>query len=246
MPPSPAGQRRATLVIVCLGHFSWDNAWRRLADVADFTGAEGCDMHWFDWTILALLTAAVVLGACSGLVKQVFRVVGFALGGYATVALHGWASAQLAATILEDADPYIISTTAYGVVFAVVCLAVALVSRLTQRGVKAAKLQFYNRLFGATLAAAKMTVLLASVCYVMQRVPVPQTQKVVEESAMAPVLVRGAEQIVGVLPEHYKPDVSNGWEQVTEKLPASGVPPDLQVTDNLPKLGDALPKRPKS
>jgi uncharacterized membrane protein required for colicin V production len=177
-------------------------------------------MHWLDWTILALLSVAVVMGAWSGLVKQVFRMVGFALAGYASVALNGWASEQLLNSWLEDTDPRIATPVAYGVVFAVVYFAVFVVSRLVERGAKAAKLQFYNRLFGATLAAGKMTMLLGVVCFGLERLPFPQTREAVEESVMAPVLARGTQEGVKALPPKYQTPVAEGWERVYEKLPA--------------------------
>jgi uncharacterized membrane protein required for colicin V production len=179
-------------------------------------------MHWLDWTMLGLLAAAALLGARSGLVKQVFRVVGFALAGWAAVALHGWANGLLLAGPLEDADPRAASLVAYGVVFAVVSVAVMIVARLFERGVKAAKLQFYNRLLGASLASAKMVVLLASVCFALQRLPIPQAQQVVHDSAVAPTLAWGADEVVKVMPERYKGEVNDSWEQVRDKLPAPG------------------------
>jgi uncharacterized membrane protein required for colicin V production len=177
-------------------------------------------MHWLDWTILAFLSVAVVMGAWSGLVKQVFRMVGFALAGYASVALNGWASERLLSSWLEDTDPRIVSPVAYGLVFAIVYFAVFVVSRLVERGAKAAKLQFYNRLFGATLAVGKMTMLLGAVCFGLQHLPFPQTREVVGESVMAPVLARGTEEGVKVLPVQYKTPVADGWEQMYDKLPA--------------------------
>jgi uncharacterized membrane protein required for colicin V production len=175
-------------------------------------------MHWLDCTLIALLSVAAIFGAWSGLLKQVFRWFGFGLSAWAAVALHSWTDGQLRARLLDDADANVSRTVAYSLVFLVVFGATFLVSRMLERGIEATDLQFYNRLFGAVLAAAKMTVLLGAIFFGLEHLPLEEPQRVLKESVLASVLVQGADAALEIVPAKYK---GNGWQKVSSALPGT-------------------------
>jgi membrane protein required for colicin V production len=177
-------------------------------------------MHWLDFTLIALLGVAAVVGAWSGLLMQAFRWIGFAVAAYAAVSLHGWADRQLRAALLDDADANVSRAVAYGVVFLVAYSAVFVITRMLERGVDSAELQFYNRLLGALLAAAKLALVVGAICFGLQRLPFEEPKDLMKATVLAPALARGTEALVQVLPDKYKNNVNNSWQQVRETMPA--------------------------
>jgi uncharacterized membrane protein required for colicin V production len=177
-------------------------------------------MHWLDNTILAVLAAAAVLGAYSGLLMQVFRLVGFGVALYAATTFNAGATAWLQESWMRGADERACTFVAYGGVFLGVYLAIFLATLVLERGLKAAQLQYLNRSLGAALAVAKMSLLIGVVCYGLQQFPNPQTKQVLEDSSMAPLLAKGVEQAVAAVPAEYKDELTTRWNQMREQLPA--------------------------
>jgi membrane protein required for colicin V production len=179
-------------------------------------------MHWLDCTILALLAAAGVLGAYSGLLMQVFRLAGFAASLYAASCLHGWATHCLQGSLMKGTDPRAASAVAFASVFLVIYLAIFLATLLGERGVRAAQLQYVNRGLGALLGVLKMGLLIGAVSYGLQQLPHEPTRQIVDDSVIAPLLAQGVDQAIAAVPAEYKNDVSKSWQQVRDSLPAKG------------------------
>jgi uncharacterized membrane protein required for colicin V production len=175
-------------------------------------------MHWLDCTLIALVATAAVFGAWSGLLMQVFRLVGFALAAYAAVSLHTWTDGRLRAWFMDDADANVSRSVAYGLVFLVVYSATFLATRMVERGVLAANLQFYNRLLGGMLAATKMTMLLGAICFGLKYLPFEEPQRMMEESVTAPLLAQGVSVMVKAVPDRYKNNVTNSWQEMRNTL----------------------------
>jgi len=176
-------------------------------------------MHWLDNTILAVLAAAAVLGAYSGLLMQLFRLVGFAVALYAATALHGGVTAWLQESLMRKADERTCTLAAYGIVFLGIYLGIFLVTLILERGLRAAQLQYINRGLGALLAVVKMSLLIGAICYGLQQLSHQPTNQVLEDSAMAPLLARGVEQAMAAVPAEYKNELSSKWNQVRDALP---------------------------
>jgi len=175
-------------------------------------------MHWLDSTILALLAAAAVFGAWSGLVNQLFRWAGFGLSLYAAVCLHAWAGERLSVWFLRGADPLVCDILGYAVVFLVVYSVVFLAALLVERGVRAARLQGLNRSLGALLALGKMGLLLGAIAYALQKLPVEAAREPLEESAIAPLLARGVELGLRLVPEEQKQEWTSGLDKAAGDL----------------------------
>jgi uncharacterized membrane protein required for colicin V production len=179
-------------------------------------------MHWLDNTILAVLAAAAVLGAYNGLLMQVCRLVGFAAALYAATQLHGGVSAWLAESWMRGADPRTCTMVAFGAVFLGIYLAIFLTTLLVERGLRAAQLQYINRGLGALLSVAKVGFLIGAACYGLQQFSHQATSHLLEDSAMAPLLARGAEQAMLAVPAEYRNELLSQWNQLRESMPSNG------------------------
>jgi membrane protein required for colicin V production len=177
-------------------------------------------MHWLDSSILAVLAAAAVLGAYSGLLMQVFRLVGFGVALYAATLYYGGATEWLKDNLMRGADARTCSLVAFGMLFLGIYLAIFLITLLLERGMRATQLQFVNRCLGATLAVFKVGVLIGTICYSIQQLPYQPATQMLEESAMAPLLVKGVEHALLAVPAEYKTEWTNAWNQVREALPS--------------------------
>jgi membrane protein required for colicin V production len=175
-------------------------------------------MHWLDCTMIALVGTAALFGAWSGLLMQVFRLVGFGLAAYAAVSLHTWADGRLRHWFMDEADANVSRSVAYGLVFLVVYSVIFFATRLLERGVEAAQLQFYNRLLGAVLGAVKMTLFLGAICFGLQHVPVQEAHQIINDSPVARVLAQGTTVLVNAIPERFKHNLFNGWQEVRDQV----------------------------
>lgn len=189
-------------------------------------------MHWLDSTIVALLAAAAVLGAWSGLLMQVFRLVGFGAALYLAVTLHPATTGWLQQICLKDGDPRVTSAVVFGGLFLGIYLTIFLATLMLEHGVKAAHLQYLNRGLGSVLAVGKMALLLGAICFACQRWPHASARQMLDESAMAPLLAQGVEMTIAVLPQEYREHLSNGW--LTAGRDHAGVPRRLRWTPPTP------------
>jgi uncharacterized membrane protein required for colicin V production len=179
-------------------------------------------MHWLDSSILAVLAAAAVLGAYSGLLMQLCRLVGFGAALYAAVELNTGASNWLQESWLRGADQRTSTLVAFAAVFLGIYLAIFFTTQFLERCVRAAQLQYLNRGLGALLAVVKMSLLIGAVCYGLGQLSHEPTNQVLEDSAMAPLLAKSVEKAVEAVPAEYKSDLVNRWNQFREALPLNG------------------------
>jgi uncharacterized membrane protein required for colicin V production len=189
-------------------------------------------MHWLDSSILAVLATAAVLGAYSGLLMQLCRLVGFGAALYAAVELHPGVSTWLQESWMRGADPRTSTLVAYAAVFLGIYLAIFFATLVLERCVRAAQLQYINRGLGALLAVVKMGLLIGAVCYGLRQLSHEATNQVIDDSAMAPLLAKSVEQAMAAVPAEYKSDLVNRWNQMRESLPRNG---KLNLTN--PKTG---------
>jgi uncharacterized membrane protein required for colicin V production len=176
-------------------------------------------MNWLDFLILALLTAAAVLGAYSGLVMQVFRLAGFAVSIYLAQHYYNPAYAWLDTNLMKNADPRAISASAFGGLFLGTYLTIFAVTMLLERGLRATQLQYLNRCLGAIVSLLKMAVVVGIACYCINLTPYEQARKTVGDSPLAHGLARAMEQGIAMVPEDWKTDAAASWNQVRDNLP---------------------------
>jgi uncharacterized membrane protein required for colicin V production len=197
-------------------------------------------MNWLDSVIVALLATAAVLGAYSGLLMQIFRLVGFGASLYGSLRYHASAVPWLGESLMKGADPRVVAVTAFAGLFLGIYLAIFLATLLMEKGVRATQLQFLNRSFGALLSIAKMSLLIGGVCYGFQRLPYEPTKQAIESSRIAVLMARGIEQGAGLVPEEWKNDLTQSWIQIRESLPAAAeslkgtIPPPISRNSGMP------------
>lgn len=176
-------------------------------------------MYWLDTTIVAVLALGALLGALSGLLKQLARLVGLGIALVAAICLHDWAAERLQRHVLHDADPRITGLIAYVVVFLVIYLSILCATVLLERTATAARLQIANRVLGALLGTLKAALVLGAVLFGLSNYPDPRAQEVLERSQMAPFLSQSMEKLIAAIPAEYKEDLRSGLKDLKSLTP---------------------------
>jgi membrane protein required for colicin V production len=189
-------------------------------------------MYWLDTTILILLGLAALLGAMSGLLWQLLRVVGFGVALYCSIFGNDWASGVLRDAFLRDADPGVVKAVAYGVVFLAVYLALFLITFLLERALRAVKLKAMDRLLGAGLGAVKAALILGAIFLGVASIPHPSARELMDRSAIAPVLAAGANLAIAAIPAEYKAQLQEGLNKLHD--PARGAPDPASAPETGP------------
>jgi uncharacterized membrane protein required for colicin V production len=161
-------------------------------------------MYWFDTTLLAFLAASAILGAWSGFVRQMARIVCISLSCCGAIVLHEPVVGFLREIVLKDASPMVLDVLAYASVFVVGYLVLHCVAYLIREAVREADLEVYDRLLGSLFGAGKMALLLGVVCLGMMNNRHPATETILEKSKLAGFFADGMERIVVMVPEEYK------------------------------------------
>src|SRR5688500_12136659 len=121
-------------------------------------------MHWLDTTILTLLGLGAGLGAWSGFVWQIARILTLGVGLYGAVVFHEPASQMLQDSVLQGADSRIVRPAAYLMVFLIIYLVLFYSARLVRSFIRATDLETLDRLLGAALGAGKVALFIGVVC----------------------------------------------------------------------------------
>jgi membrane protein required for colicin V production len=161
-------------------------------------------MYWLDTVILVTLGAGTLFGALSGLLRQVARLVGFALALYASIYLNAPATQWLGRYLMDDADPRVVRAAAYVAVFLGVLLLVLLVTAILDRALVAAKLKPMDRLLGAGLGLLKTGLILGALLMGVVLYAQPGTNGLMERSVLAGHMVRAMDRVVVVIPGEFK------------------------------------------
>jgi len=174
-------------------------------------------MYWLDTLILVLLGVGAGLGAWTGLLKQIVRVFGFAAALLCAVLLHGWAAGWLQQAVLRKADPAVADSLAYGGVFVAVLLVFQLTALVIDRGLKAAKLKWADRLLGAGLGAVKGALILGAVFLAVLEFPHPSTKEAMQQSALAPPLAAAVGLGLSAIPSEYTEGFRAGLDRIRQE-----------------------------
>ena len=174
-------------------------------------------MYWLDTAILILLGVGAALGVWTGLLKQVVRVVGFAVSLIAAVFFHGWAANWLQQTCLQGSDPSVADALSYGLVFLVVLLAFQLTALVLDRCLKAVKLKWADRMLGAGLGAVKAALIMGAVFLAIIEYPSATTKEVVRQSSLAPLLAVCVDLGLRAVPSAYTNGLRSGLDRLKQE-----------------------------
>jgi uncharacterized membrane protein required for colicin V production len=164
-------------------------------------------MHWLDITILVVLALAALLGARSGFLGQLVRLVAVALGLYAAARLNDSASAWLEEHTPSEQLPWLPHVAAFVGVFVAVLLVGLGLAALLENGVKAAKLQGINYIFGAAFGCVKAGAVVGLLALALATYLPSASQEVLDDSSLAPFLSRGVQRGFDVFPQSLKDNV---------------------------------------
>jgi uncharacterized membrane protein required for colicin V production len=160
-------------------------------------------MYWLDTTILVLLVVGAGLGAWTGLLKQIVRVVGLVAALAAAIFFHGWAADALQQSVLRGSDRMVADGLAYGAVFLGVLLAFQLTALVIDRCLKAVKLKWADRVLGCIVGGLKAALILGAIALAVMAFPPNDATKAITKSRIAPVLARGASLAWQAVPASY-------------------------------------------
>jgi membrane protein required for colicin V production len=177
-------------------------------------------MHWLDVVILSLLGLGAALGFWSGLIMQIARLVSLGLSIYLTFLLHEPVTQLLHTRVAPEANVSLLRAIAYIGIFLAVYVTLFAVSRLLYKVVRATKLEFLDRLAGAALGAVKMLLIVAPASALLAYLALPATEEWMRDSAIAPALARGVDRALEMVPEHYRTEAHDSFEQVRQRVGA--------------------------
>jgi membrane protein required for colicin V production len=173
-------------------------------------------MYWLDSTILALLALGALVGAWTGFLWQVARILSLSLSLYAAILANDSVAKLFQDTFLKGVDDRIPHAVAYVAVFIVVYIILHQLVWVLDRVIRAVRLEPIDRLLGALVGACKIGLVLAAVCLGLTAYPHPRTKEVMEKSTLAPVLAEGMEMVLFVIPEEYKSELCSGLKNLRE------------------------------
>jgi membrane protein required for colicin V production len=173
-------------------------------------------MHWLDITLLIVLGIGALLGARSGLLWQVARIVTFAVAIYVCLYYHDYA-ASLIAPYLTEGTPATVSTVAgYVVSFLGVYLVLYGITLILEKMLKAAKLKTMDRLLGAGFGLLKAGLLAGAVLMGMAVFAAPQTDEMLADSRLAPVFLQVMRGVIVAVPRDYKDQFTAALDRIKQ------------------------------
>jgi uncharacterized membrane protein required for colicin V production len=175
-------------------------------------------MHWLDVAILTLLGLGAALGFWSGLLMQVARLISLGLAIYLTFLFNEPVTQLLHTRVAPEANVNVLRGIVYVAVFLVAYLSLFAVSRLLYKVVRATKLVFLDRLAGGVLGALKMLLLVAPACALLAYLALPATEEWMHNSTIAPLLARGVDRVLDLVPEHYRAEAQQSVDHVRQRM----------------------------
>ena len=170
-------------------------------------------MHWFDSVVTAVCIISGIWSLFRGLVREVLS-----LGGLIAAVVLAFRGSPYLVPWLEShvAEAWMREAISFAVIFLAVMIVSILTTRLVKVFIRAAGLSLFDRLLGGVFGVLKV-VCVVSVCFILGSKFFPAfTTSLVQESVLAPAFMHTAEWLAQLLEEHdYK---------VLEQLEQQGLP----------------------
>jgi membrane protein required for colicin V production len=183
-------------------------------------------MHWLDFVLLLVLAIGAFLGARSGLLWQVARVLTFFLAIYFCIHHHTTVAGWLLQT-MRGASPTVTRLLAYLVTFLSVYAACMVMTYVLEKALRAAKLKPIDRVFGALIGVVKAGLLAGAILLGVALYATPgEADNALGESKVAPVLLKTMQVVIVAVPQQYKDRLGETLERLkhvaSEKIDAPG------------------------
>jgi len=175
-------------------------------------------MHWLDSTLLVLLGLGASFGFMTGLLWQVARVASLALGLWTTILFHPQAVELVQEYLLRDADAMLVGGVAYTVVFLIVYFVLLLITQSLEKFLQASGFAWMDRFLGAMLGSVKTAAVLGAACLLVSRMSNATTREWMDRCSVAPVLSRGMETTLAMIPDHTKRDLADSLVTLKAKI----------------------------
>jgi membrane protein required for colicin V production len=153
-------------------------------------------MTWFDYAVLGVFAASLVVGAWRGLVREVLSILGWVIAFLAANLLAGPLGPAMPAVI---PSPELRIAAAYVAVFAGSLMVTALVGLLLSKIMKAAGLGGLDRFLGAIFGAARGLLIVLAAALLAGLTSAPR-QAFWRDSATGPLLTQAAQALKPLLP----------------------------------------------
>jgi membrane protein required for colicin V production len=173
-------------------------------------------MHWLDITLLVVLGIGALLGARTGLLWQIARIVTFGVAIYVCLYYHDYAAGLIAPYLTEGAPPTVATVAGYVVTFLGVYLTLYGITLLLEKALKAAKLKALDRLLGAGLGMLKAGLLAGAVLMGVAVFATPKTDEVLAESRLAMVFLQVMRGVIVAVPQDYKDQLTAALERIKQ------------------------------
>lgn len=163
-------------------------------------------MNWMDVVVLGVLGISALLGLARGLVREVLGIGAWA--GAAAAAVYGFGAAQPVARHFIR-NPEIADPVAFGAVFLVVLIVLALLARAVGMVVRFSMLGGLDRTLGLGFGLLRGAALLVA-AYIIgaMLIPVELWPPPVLQARSLPFIYEGARWAVNQLPPGYQPRVA--------------------------------------
>ena len=156
-------------------------------------------MTWFDYAVIGVFAASLVLGACRGLVREVISILGWVIAFLAANLLAGPLGPVMPQAI---PSPELRVAAAYVAVFVGSLMVTALVGLLLSRIVKAVGLGGVDRMLGALFGAARGLLIVLAAALLAGLTSAPR-QPFWRDSTSGPLLVQAAQALKPLLPQSF-------------------------------------------
>jgi membrane protein required for colicin V production len=170
-------------------------------------------MHWLDIALLVVLGIGAILGARSGLLWQVARLVTLGAALYLCIYGHELVTSLLA-PFLDSTSTLLAPGLAYVLTFLAVFLTGHGITLLLQHVLRASKLKTLDRFLGGALGLVKATLLSGVVLLAMAFFANPQTDAALAKSWLAPLLLQAMRLAAVTVPPQYKEQLNTAIERV--------------------------------
>jgi uncharacterized membrane protein required for colicin V production len=183
--------------------------------------------HWLDIAIVVLLALGGMMGAVSGLLRQIVWLVTYVTSVYAAIWFH-----QPVAFFLKDkldgampeTSPLVASPLSYGLTFFATYLALIMLTALFTRSIRAFSRRatdpgvqkatralgprVLNRLLGAVVATALTSQILGAIFTGLALCPNAHIEARLAGSELRPPLVRSVQAVIVAIPQKYKDELN--------------------------------------
>jgi membrane protein required for colicin V production len=171
-------------------------------------------MNPLDWLLALILIYSIVRAVIRGLAREAFALAGLIIGFF--LACWNYQSAAIYLRGLINSPP-LAQFCAFLLIVAIVMVLASLLGRLVQRTASAVGLTVLDRLGGAAFGLVRGVVLgTALLLAVTAFLP---TSPWVQNSCLAPYLLRGAHAVSFVMPRQLKLQLHEGLEHLKHTTP---------------------------